>query len=231
MQPSGGHKTFENVEALTFDLYGTLVDWEVVWTKVAAGFLSGHGAKVTPGEFCNFWKAECLRLGTEKYDRYANLLRKGLVQAYRSYGVNGSGRDSEALLRSWGEIKPFPDVEDSLRRLKRSFKLCIISNTDNNLIEEVLSHFRVTFDEIVTAEDVRAYKPAPKMYQTALERLACSANHAMHVARSQYDVVGSKRTGMWSTWVNRTGEPWQERDTKPDLEVKDIRALADQLSP
>lgn len=231
MQPSGGHKTFENVEALTFDLYGTLVDWEAVWTKVAGKFLAQYRAKVTPQEFCNFWKAECLRLGNTKYERYASLLRKGLGEAYRRYGINGSVNDSEVLLRSWGEIGPFPDVEDALRRLKRNFRVCIISNTDNNLIDQVLPHLRISFDEIITAEDLRAYKPALKMYRTALEQLACKADHAMHVARSQYDVVGSKRMGMWATWVNRAEEPWQERDAKPDLEVKDIKDLADQLLP
>lgn len=217
------------IKALTFDLYGTLVDWEAVWVRVANGFLKERGAKVGPGEFCREWKALVLEMGGKKYERYKLLIGKALVELFRKYGIPGGEGDAMPLIAAWGEIRPFADVNDALRELKVKFKLAILSNSDDDLIQAVLPGMPPVFDHVITAEDVGAYKPDRKMYSAAVERLGGEGSEVMHVARSQYDVKAALDYGMEGTWVNRAGEAWQY-GARPRNTVNDIQELVSLLS-
>jgi len=219
------------IKALTFDLYGTLVDWESVWVRVATSFLEGR-AQVDPHEFCAEWKALVLEMGARHYERYKTLVRKALVDMFRKYGISGGEGDAMPLLAAWGDIRPFPDVNEALKELKRHHELVVLSNSDNDLIQKVLPGLAPVFDRVITAEDVGAYKPDRRMYAAALERLGAKANEVMHVARSQYDVRAALDFGMEGVWVNRAGEAWQSGrfGAQPKNTVADIRGVVSLLS-
>ena len=216
------------LRALTFDVYGTLLDWENTWARAAQRMLTKYSSMVNANEFVRIWKSKTHELGYKNYEKYVTLLPKGLAETFRHYGIKGDPKHARLIIDNWSSMKPFPDVPPSLRKLKKHFALAIISNTDNQLIEKVLKVFGVNFEVVVTSEMARAYKPSPKIYETALKLLRYKASEVMHVARSQYDVAGAKSFGMKGTWVNRASETFQE-EPLPDKQVSDLRELVEFL--
>jgi 2-haloacid dehalogenase len=132
-----------------------------------------------------------------------------------------------ASLKSW---KPFPDTVSSLESLKTRFKLAIISNTDDDLFAATARHLKITFDEVITAQQASAYKPALKPFQLAMQRLALGPDRILHVGQSMYhDVIPAKSLGIKTVWVNR--RPGQQNAVKSaagqaDMEVPDMKTLA-----
>jgi len=218
------------IKALTFDLYGTLVDWEPVWMRIAKPILETRGAKVDPARFCMEWKLQSLEMGRKRYEEYKVLLGKALVHVLRKYGLSGNEDDATPLIASWGDIRPFADVNDALLQLRGVHRLVILSNTDNDLIQRVLPSLPPVFDHVITAQDVGAYKPDRRMYAAAVERLGLPPSQVMHVARSQYDVRAALDFDMQAVWVNRAAEKWEYAGRAPGNIVEDIRGVVALLS-
>jgi 2-haloalkanoic acid dehalogenase type II len=128
-------------------------------------------------------------------------------------------------LPSW---KPFPDTNPALERLASAgYRLGILSNVDDDLLAGTLRHFTVPFDPLVTAQQVRSYKPSPGHFETARRRIGES--RWLHAAQSHFhDVVPCRALGIPVAWVNRRAEPGR-MDARPDLEVRTLAGLADAL--
>jgi 2-haloalkanoic acid dehalogenase type II len=144
-----------------------------------------------------------------------------------------SWREDEgaALLRAMRSWQPFPDTRPALARAREAgMQLAIISNTDRDIIEHTLRHLEVPFDAVITAEDVRAYKPADAVFEFALDRLGTSPGDILHVAFGfKYDIGPAARHGMRTAWVNRHAEPPPGNDPF-DYVWRDLWPLADAAS-
>ena len=136
--------------------------------------------------------------------------------------------DGEAFVRSMRSWQPFPDTRPALRRARAAgLRLVIISNTDRDIIEHTLRHLDVSFDDVITAEDCRAYKPAPTVFEQALARVGEPTERILHVAFGfKYDIGPARRLGCRTAWVNRHAEvaPGQEQ---PDYVWRDLWGLAE----
>ncbi|MFQ5601487.1 MAG: haloacid dehalogenase type II [Candidatus Krumholzibacteriia bacterium] len=226
---------FDRFEVLTFDCYGTLVDWESGILGAVWPVLRAHGLELADGAVL---------------ERYARLERQAEAGVYRSYrevlrtvvdalatglGFTPSDPERLSLERSFPDWEPFPDTVEALRALGTRYALAVISNVDNDLFAITAGKLQVEFHHVITAEDSRAYKPSLDAFRNALERLAVPEDRILHVAQSlHHDIVPAKRLGLSTVWVNRRHDregfgATPAAQAQPDLEVPNLGELASRM--
>lgn len=187
--------------------------------------LSKYNNTVDSLNFARVLRVKTRELTRGPYKPFKEHLKTGLAWTFEKFNVKGDSNDIQILIKNWGFMKLFPDVNEALMEMKKRFKLAVISNTDNDLIEKVLPSFKVKFDIVMTSEKAKAYKPMPSIYLATLSQVGASSEEAMHVARTQYDVFAAKGLGFKATWVNRDKEKLEKRESAPDYIVNDLQEL------
>jgi 2-haloacid dehalogenase len=216
---------FARVQALTFDCYGTLIDWETGITKALAP-IAGNDVLEPYAEFES-------ELESGPYRPYRAILTSIVDRFGQRSGFTPTEQQRQALVDSLPSWPPFPDTVDALRALKRRFKLGIISNIDDDLFAATARHLGVDFDWVVTAQQAGAYKPSHAPFELAFERIGLPRSAIVHVAQSLYhDHVPAHDLGLRSVWVNRRhSQPGSgatpASSAQFDLEVPSLSALVD----
>jgi 2-haloacid dehalogenase len=221
------------VEVLTFDCYGTLIDWE---TGIVGGIrpvLAAHGAELTDDEIL------------EGFARHEAALEAGPYQTYRAVLAGALGGLAEELgievtaeeLATFGESVPgwpaFADSTEALSRLAGRYRLGVITNCDDDLFAASALRLEVPFEWVFTAEQAQAYKPSVAPFVMALAAIDVPKERVLHVAQSLYhDHVPAQSLGLATAWVNRRHDRPGSGATPPatatpDLEVPDLATLAD----
>ncbi len=222
---------------LTFDCYGTLIDWEAGILAAMKPILAAHGASMEDDRLLETYAALESDAEAGEYRPYRTILAEVVAGFGRRLGFEPSEDERRALADSVARWPAFPDTVAALRALKERYKLAIVSNVDQDLFAATARHLDVAFDHVITAGDVRAYKPAEAMFRAVFERTGMPRERILHVAQSLYhDVVPARRLGLATVWVNRRrGRPGAgatpPAEAAPDLEVPDLRSLAAHLIP
>jgi 2-haloacid dehalogenase len=225
---------FDAVEALTFDCYGTLIDWEAGLLAALRPVVAAYAISVADHELLERYARLEAELESGSYLRYREILARVVDGIGRELGFEPSADERRALVGSIRDWPPFPDTVRALRELKTRFKLGVISNIDDDLFT---SRLEVDLDWLVTAQQARAYKPAFKPFELALERMALPVSRVVHVAQSLYhDHVPAHQLGLRTVWVNRrAGQSGSgatpAAEATPDLEVPTLAALAEIAAP
>lgn len=216
-------------EVATFDCYGTLIDWEGgVGQFLYAHALRSGADDLVPGlEMREQWERAQFEILAQTYRPYRQVLAESLEVVCRGNGWPYDERlaaDFVVAMRSW---QPFPDVLPALTRARKAgLRLVVMSNTDRDIVAHSLRHLRVEFDDVVTAEDCRVYKPADSFFDQAVDRIGVDSAKILHVAFGfKYDHAPARRKGMATAWVNRHAEPLAGTDS-PDYEWRDLWGLA-----
>ena len=215
-------------KALSFDCYGTLIDWEGGLGTFLYDYALRSRDEVANGRVLRErWEAIQFEVIQGDYRRYADVLAESLRLLAAERGWRYSEEDGKALARSMRSWQPFPDTAPALRRAHEAgLRLIIVSNTDRDILEHSLRHIEAPIDAVVTAEDVRSYKPARPHFERALEVAGVPAERILHVAFGfKYDIGPAQQLGFRSAWVNRRGEP-KPGPADPDLEWRDLWGLA-----
>ena len=223
---------FERFEVLTFDCYGTLIDWETgIWDALRP-VLARHGAAVGREEALEMHGALEAEAERPPYRDYKSVLHAVLEGIGRGTGFTPTDAECRAFASSVGEWPAFPDTPAALRALQSRYRLAIVSNVDDDLFALTALRLGIAFDWVVTAEQAKSYKPASANFRLALERIGLPRNRILHVAQSLYhDIAPANALGLASVWVNRRqGLPGRgatpAATARPDLEVPDLRTLA-----
>ena len=215
----------------TFDCYGTLVDWEGgLGTFLYALALREEGERPhEPGRVLRErWEAIQFELIQGRWRPYKDVLAESL----RTFGAERGWRigphDEAALVAAMRGWQPFPDTIPGLRLAREAgLDLAIVSNTDRDIVAHTLRQLELAFDHVVTAEDVRAYKPAAEVFERALARIGAAPEEVLHVAFGfKYDIGPASRLGWRTAWVNRHGEP-APPGAGADHEWRDLWGLAE----
>ncbi|MDH3474391.1 MAG: haloacid dehalogenase type II [Rhodospirillales bacterium] len=226
-------------EVLTFDCYGTLIDWEagiVGWLKPWAekhGVGAGEAALLAAFSDCESDQQEA-----EPGALYPKILAATLDRIGERFGVTPSEEERAAFGNSVKDWPAFPDSAEALAYLKRHYKLAILSNIDRASFATSNAKLGVEFDLVVTAQDVGSYKPAPGHFEQALEQLAAMGHpkdKILHTAQSLYhDHVPAKGFGLASIWINRRADtegwgatPAPPSEVAPDWEVPSMAAMVE----
>jgi len=223
---------FSNVRVITFDCYGTLIDWETGILGAIRPILSAHGTELSEAEILRLYGEIEAEEELRRYRDYKEILRSVVQEFGRRFGFEPSDGQARSLPDSLAEWKPFPDTVPALRRLRARFQLGIISNIDDDLFSRTSRLLEVDFDYVITAAQARAYKPSPEIFRLALKRMAPARGQWLHAAQSLYhDVVPARALGIPAVWINR-GSPYRNAGAlrpasgAPEAEVPSLEALA-----
>ena len=226
---------FSRFEWLSFDCYGTLVDWETGISGAVGEVLASRGIGMSRGEILGlFAEVEPRVQGSGDFLKYREVLRRVMELMGSELGVEFSESELGCLADTLPDWPVFPDAVDALRALKSCYKLAVISNVDDDLFARTAEGLRVEFDVVVTAEQVGSYKPDLRNFNVAMGRMGVEKERWLHVAESLYHDVGpANRLGIASVWVNRADRGGGTRRTEavPDLVVPDLAALAAMACP
>ncbi|HLK59762.1 MAG TPA: haloacid dehalogenase type II [Chthonomonadaceae bacterium] len=224
---------FDNFKVLTFDCYGTLVDWE---TGILAALrpLFARRRIGIPDEdiLAGYAIMERNMESAPFFMPYRQVLQKVMKQFGKAMHFSPTEAETNALVDSFAEWKPFPDTVAALQALKTRYKLVIISNVDDDLFAITAQYLQVPFDEVITAQQVGSYKPSHRNFETAFSRIGLPREQILHVAQSlHHDIAPARELGLANVWVTRrkgkTASGATDADAiQPDLEVPDLQSLA-----
>lgn len=214
-------------KAITFDCYGTLIDWEAAIQRFFAESLDSKGfGNVDPQTLQEEWEEIQFRYIQEKYRPYRQVLNDTLRMVFNQYGIPTDKAECEEFADSMGYWKPFPDTRDAIIELQKLVKVVLITNTDDSIIAETERTIGVKFDEIITAEQAGAYKPSHKGFLLARQRLRLQVSEIWHAGFGfKYDIVPATELGYTTVWVNRQSQA-RPLNVKETFLVGDMRTLA-----
>jgi 2-haloacid dehalogenase len=223
---------FSQFEYLSFDCYGTLIDWESGILAYLRPLLTRKGRRVSDVEILNFYSSSEPRQQRPPYRLYREVLASVVHDFARKFRVEFSDEEAGGLAASIRDWEPFPDTVPALERLKSRYKLAVLSNIDHDLFASSAPKLGVELDCVVTAQQVESYKPSPRNFATLLERLSIDGPRLLHVAESLYhDVAPARALGLSTAWVNRRqgrlAAATKLVAIRPDVEVATVGALAD----
>jgi 2-haloacid dehalogenase len=224
---------FSHKSVLTFDCYGTIVDWETGILAAVQPILRARALDVADEQVLELYAALEAAAEAGPYRAYAEVLASVMRGLGERLGFTATRLEADALAASVGDWPPFADSAEALAALRRRFKLAIISNVDDDLFAATQRRLGVDFDWIVTAQQARSYKPSLNNFRLALERIGLPRDQVLHVAQSLFhDHLPARQLGLDTVWVNRRGAKHGSGATppaaaQPDLEVPDLRSLAD----
>lgn len=226
---------FNKYNVLTFDCYGTLIDWENGILNALKPVLVRHNIHLSDDDILELYAKLESKIEKSEFVTYKNVLKKIMEEIGSKFGFNLSSSEKDCLVESLKNWQPFSDTVESLQALKDKFKLVIISNIDDDLFAYSAKHLGINFDYVITAEQVHRYKPALDNFEFAIRKIGVSPDKILHIAQSIYhDIIPAKAVGLSTVWVNRRKGKKGFGATPPaseqaDYEVSDLKELVQVL--
>jgi 2-haloacid dehalogenase len=227
----------DDFDVLTFDCYGTLIDWEAGLLAALRGPLSAHGVEAPDEALLEAYARHEAELEAGPYLPYRQVLAGALAAMLRHFGEEPSDAELAAFGDSVADWPAFPDSPAALERLHERFRLGVITNCDDDLFAASEAKLGLGFDWVVTAQQAKRYKPNPRGFELMFERVGIPPSRILHVAQSLFhDHVPAKRLGLSTVWVDRRGaQPGfgatPPAEATPDLTVPDMATLASLAVP
>ena len=219
-----------------FDLYGTVVDIQTGLTRAAAPFLATKKWAGDPSRLVTWWRRTHFEnsmidaLLDRTHIPYREIGRISLSYTLERAGIPHTQQEVARLVAEIERLKPFPDVVEALARLKRQYRLVILSNGDPDMLEAIQPHLGVEFDRVISVTEAGRFKPHAATYRKAAEIMDARPEEILFVANHAFDCVGAKAFGMRTAFIDRRKRPFGDWPYQPDLVVSGLRELADFLA-
>jgi 2-haloacid dehalogenase len=214
-----------DVQALLFDVFGTVVDWRASIIEDLSRFAAAKGLKADWAAFADDWRGlyqpamDEVRSSRRPWTILDVLHRESLEKLLVKHGLSGlSEADKDHVNRAWHRLNPWPDAVEGLTRLKSRYIIGTLSNGNVGLLTRMAKHGRLPWDVILGAETARAYKPQPAAYLGSAELLNLQPSQVMLVAAHNGDLAAAAKVGLRTAFVARPTEygPHQSRDFKAE---------------
>lgn len=228
---------FSSIRLITFDCYGTLIDWETGILNSLRTLLRAP-AEWDDDKLLNLYAEVEAQIESGPYMVYRAILGRTAEEIGRRLGKPIQPGDAQRFAETLRVWKPFPDTVAALRTLAQHYKLGVISNVDDDLFTDTQRLLKTSFEFVVTAQQVRSYKPSPKNFQEALaraEQAGIKKEEILHAAESLYHDIGpANALGLTTAWVHRRFDKAGFGATKPGtampaLRVRSVAELAEKL--
>mgnify|MGYP001183747071 CR=1 FL=1 len=219
-------------KVLSFDCYGTMIDWEGGIFAVLRPILAAHGKELSDSALLALYAELEVTAEQREYLRYRDVLQSVVRGFGQRLGFSPTDAEVRSLPESVAKWQPFADTVEALRKLGSRYQLAVISNIDDDLFAASASKLEVAFSNVITAQQAACYKPCMNIFRLAEEKIGASRDHWLHVGQSIYhDVIPAQSLGLATVWVNRRSpRPGAGAATaaaaNPDLEVPDLQTLA-----
>jgi 2-haloacid dehalogenase len=228
--------------ALSFDCYGTLIDWEAGIAAVLGPWAQSRGLEMSDEALLTAYSGHEARAEAQHPgEPYPAILARALRGLGGELGAEVSDEDAQRLARSVPDWPPFGDSRDALAALGKRYQLIILSNVDRDSFAGSNRRLGVTFTSILTAEDIGSYKPSPRNFEALLAeagRLGIGEGRLLHVAQSLFhDHLPAKKAGLPTVWINRRHDrpgwgatPAPAAEVVPDWEFPSMEAFAEAVA-
>ena len=215
----------KNIKAIIFDAYGTLFDVNSAAEKCKDKI----GEKWEP--FANFWRTTqleytWLRSLMKRHKDFWQITEDSLDKSMKAFNIDPEMKDE--LLNLYKVLSPFQEVPETLKTLKaKNFKLAILSNGTPSLLNDLVksNNLNNLFDDLFSIEEVKIYKPHPKVYDLPIEKYKIKKNEVVFLSANTWDVSGAGNYGYQSIWVNRNNNIFDNLDYKPNNQIKNLSEL------
>ena len=213
-------------KAITFDCYGTLIDWESGIQQFFAERLAAHDIEgMDPRELQHKWEEIQFVFIQEQYRPYREVLRETMRMTLDTVQIPYAEQDLDEFANAMDKWQPFPDTKQAILELQKLTKMVLITNCDDDIVAETERTIGVKFDDIITAQQAGAYKPSHKGFLLARERLGLPVSDIWHAGFGfKYDIVPATQLGYTTVWVNRQAEA-RPMDVHETFLVGDMRTL------
>ena len=218
-----------------FDLYGTVVDMQGGLTRAVTPYLKAKGWAGDPSRLVTWWRRTHFEnsmidaLLHRTHTPYREIGRISLSYTLERAGIPHTQDEVKILVAEIERLRPFPDVVEALTRLKRNYRLVILSNGDPDMLEAIKPHLGIAFDRTISVAEAGSFKPHAATYRKAAEIMGVRPQEILFVANHAFDCVGAKASGMRAAFVDRRKRPFGDWPHQPDLVVADFKDLADRL--
>lgn len=223
---------FNDFDVLTFDCYGTLIDWESGLLEAFRPVLANHGINITTKKLLELYGELESDAERGEYLEYKKVLQTVLERFGSRFRLTPTQIELQHFSESVKDWPAFPDSPLALQTLKKKYKLAVISNIDDDQFAHSEKRLQVEFDWVITAEQVRSYKPSLNNFRLALERIGQPKEKILHVAQSLFhDIAPAKSLALSTVWVNRRHDKegfgaTPPAEAQPDIEIPDLQTLA-----
>ena len=227
---------FEQVQALTFDLFGTILDLGGSLTPFIDDMLREKGADTTAEQFWQQWRYRqrleqfqdtIMMLG---HGGYLETVRRAFVYVLALNKIEISKEEVQTFMACWQELSPFPEVRAGLEKLAARYKLVGLSNGDPDFLDHLAKNrIQWDFDDVISVTTMGAFKPHPAVYRRAAQILGLEVGECMMVSANSFDVVGARACGLRGAYVNRYDLPYEDSPYRADVTVADFTELAEAI--
>jgi len=223
---------WNDFDVLTFDCYGTLIDWETGILESLRPIFAAHRTELIPERILELYGELESEMERGEYREYKTVLRSVLEGLGALFGFVPTAEELQQFSLSVKDWPAFPDSPTALQALHHKYRLAIISNVDDDLFAFSAERLQVKFDWIITAQQVKSYKPSLNNFRLAFKRIGVPQKRILHVAQSLFhDIAPANELGLSTVWVNRRQNKEGSGATPvaqahPDLEVPDLWTLA-----
>lgn len=223
----------QDIKALAFDQYGTIVDMQTGLTEAVTPFLNQKGWQGNPDRFVTWWRRTHFEnsmidsLCDRGHTPYREIGQRAVAYVMDRCGIAYGADEVRWLVGEIEKLKPFPDVVAALHRLRaKGFKLAILSNGDRDMLKAAGPHIGFTFDHVISVQEAGHFKPHWKTYAKAEEIIGEQRAGILFVANHAFDCIGAKSYGMRTTFIDRRKRPFGHSPHQPDLVAADFSELA-----
>ncbi len=228
---------FNQVQALTFDLFGTILDLGGSLTPFIDEMLRKKGTDTTAEQFWQQWRYRqrleqfqdtIMMLG---HGGYLETVRRAFVYVLALNKIEMSKEEVQTFLACWQELSPFPEVRSGLEKLAVRYKLVGLSNGDPAFLDHLAKNrIQWDFDDVISVTTMGAFKPHPAVYRRAAQILGLEVGECMMVSANSFDVVGARACGLRGAYVNRYDLPYEDSPYRADVTVADFTELAEAIA-
>ena len=226
----------DQVTTLAFDVFGTILNLSGSLVPPIRDFLGGKTPLMDGAALWRQWRERqrieqhqdsLLMLG---HSGYLETCRRALSYCLRRHGIDFTDDEVAGLMRAYQELIPFDDAARGLARLKGHYRLVVLSNGEQWLLEHMVNNqIGFEFDDIISVEKAGFFKPHPSVYRTAVQLLGTEPHQVMMVASHTFDIMGARACGYRGAYVNRYRLPLEDTLYQPDIVVRDFDELAARL--
>ena len=224
---------FSRIKALTFDLFGTILDLGGSLTPFITKSLEERAVDVSATHFWEQWR---YRQRIEQYQDtitmlghsgYLETVRRALHYTLRRNSIEATPDTVEEFMAAWQSLSPFPEVLSALERLQTDYQLVVLSNGDMSFLDYLVTErVKWDFDAVISVTPFGAFKPHPAVYRGAAGTLGIEVNECLMVSANSFDIMGARACGYRGAFVNRYNLPYEDTPYQPDVTVRDFTELA-----
>lgn len=224
------------LQVCMFDQYGTVVDMQAGLVEAATPFLRAKGWQGNPNSFVTWWRRTHFEnsmidaLLHRDHTPYREIGERSVAYVLDRAGITYTMDEVRALVDNIVRLRPFPEVPAALDRLRKRYRLVVLSNGDPDMLEAAKQYHGVEFERVISVAEASSFKPHVATYTTAAKICGVRMDQVLFIANHAFDCIGAKAAGMRTAFIDRRQRPFGATPYQPDVLVSSMTALADAIA-